>query len=51
MQTELQIAWIVGEASRQGLSFTDTEVQQSLQQIKSQLRLRRSTSRRATRLV
>jgi foldase protein PrsA len=38
MQTALQIAWIVGEADRRGLSFTDTEVQQSLQQIKSQFK-------------
>ncbi len=38
MQTALQIAWIVGEGNRQGLSFTDTEVQQSLQQIKSQFK-------------
>ena len=38
MQTALQIAWIVGEAGRQGITFTDTEVQQSLQQIKSQFK-------------
>ena len=38
MQTVLQIAWIVGEASRQGITFTDTEVNQSLQQIKSQFK-------------
>jgi hypothetical protein len=38
MQTALQIAWIVGEGSRQGLTFTDTEIQQSLQQIKSQFK-------------
>jgi hypothetical protein len=38
MQTALQIAWIVGEANRQGITFTDTEVQQSLQQIKSQFK-------------
>jgi hypothetical protein len=38
MQTALQIAWIVGEADRQGITFTDTEVQQSLQQIKSQFK-------------
>jgi foldase protein PrsA len=38
MQTALQIAWIVGEANRKGLTFTDTEVQQSLQQIKSQFK-------------
>jgi parvulin-like peptidyl-prolyl isomerase len=36
MQSVLQIAWIVGEADRQGLSFTNTQIQQSLQQIKSQ---------------
>jgi foldase protein PrsA len=38
MQTALQIAWIVGEADKRGLTFTDTEVQQSLQQIKSQFK-------------
>lgn len=38
MTTALQIAWIVGEAGRQGITFTDTEVQQSLQQIKSQFK-------------
>ena len=38
MQTVLQIAWIVGEGQRRGISFTDTEVQQSLQQIKSQFK-------------
>lgn len=38
MQSALQIAWIVGEADRRGLSFTDTQVQQSLQQIKSQFK-------------
>jgi hypothetical protein len=38
MQTALQIAWIVGEGNRQGLTFTDTQVQQSLQQIKSQFK-------------
>jgi hypothetical protein len=38
MQTALQIAWIVGEGHRQGITFTDTEVQQSLQQIKSQFK-------------
>ncbi len=38
MQTALQIAWIVGEASRQGITYTDTEVNQSLQQIKSQFK-------------
>ena len=38
MQTALQIAWIVGEADRQGVTFTDTEVNQSLQQIKSQFK-------------
>jgi foldase protein PrsA len=38
MQTALQIAWIVGEANRRGLTFTDTQVQQSLQQIKSQFK-------------
>jgi hypothetical protein len=38
MQTGLQIAWIVGEANRRGLTFTDTQVNQSLQQIKSQFK-------------
>jgi PPIC-type PPIASE domain/SurA-like N-terminal domain len=38
MQSALQIAWIVGEADRQGLTFTDTQIQQSLQQIKSQFK-------------
>ena len=38
MQTALQVAWIVGEGNREGVSFTDTEVQQSLQQIKSQFK-------------
>jgi hypothetical protein len=38
MQTALQIAWIVGEANKRGLTFTDTEVNQSLQQIKSQFK-------------
>jgi foldase protein PrsA len=38
MQSVLQIAWIVGEANRRGLSFTDTQIQQSLQQIKSQFK-------------
>jgi hypothetical protein len=38
MQSALQIAWIVGEANKQGLTFTDTQVQQSLQQIKSQFK-------------
>jgi len=38
MQTALQIAWIVGEGNKQGLTFTNTQVQQSLQQIKSQFK-------------
>jgi parvulin-like peptidyl-prolyl isomerase len=38
MQSALQIGWIVGEAHRQGLDFTDTQIQQSLQQIKSQFK-------------
>src|SRR3954453_4987684 len=38
MQTALQIAWIVGEGHRLGTTYTDTEVQQSLQQIKSQFK-------------
>jgi PPIC-type PPIASE domain/SurA N-terminal domain len=38
MQSALQIAWIVGQADREGLTFTDTEIQQSLEQIKSQFK-------------
>jgi parvulin-like peptidyl-prolyl isomerase len=38
MQTALQIGWIVGEANKEGISFTNTEVQQALQQIKSQFK-------------
>jgi parvulin-like peptidyl-prolyl isomerase len=38
MQSALQIGWIVGEANRRGLTFTDTQIQQSLQQIKSQFK-------------
>ncbi len=38
MQSALQIAWIVGEANREGLTFTDTQINQSLQQIKSQFK-------------
>jgi foldase protein PrsA len=38
MQSALQIGWIVGEANKEGLTFTDTQVQQSLQQIKSQFK-------------
>jgi PPIC-type PPIASE domain len=38
MQTALQIAWIVGEANRRGLTFTNTQIQQSYQQIKSQFK-------------
>jgi parvulin-like peptidyl-prolyl isomerase len=38
VQSALQIGWIVGEANKEGLSFTDTQVQQSLQQIKSQFK-------------
>ncbi len=38
MQTALQIAWIVGEANKEGITFTDTELQQALQQIKSQFK-------------
>ena len=38
MQSALQIGWIVGEANKEGLSFTDTQIQQSLQQIKSQFK-------------
>jgi PPIC-type PPIASE domain len=38
MQSALQIGWIVGEANRHGLTFTDTQIQQSLQQIKSQFK-------------
>ncbi len=36
VQSALQIGWIVGEAHKEGLNFTDTQVQQALQQIKSQ---------------
>ena len=38
MQSAIQTAWIVGEANKEGLTFTDTQVQQSLQQIKSQFK-------------
>ena len=38
MQTALQIAWIVGEAHKRGLTFTNTQIQQSYQQIKSQFK-------------
>jgi hypothetical protein len=38
MSTALQIAWIVGEANKRGITFTDTQVNQSLQQIKSQFK-------------
>jgi hypothetical protein len=38
VQSALQIGWIEGEANKEGLSFTDTQVQQSLQQIKSQFK-------------
>jgi hypothetical protein len=38
MQTALQIAWIVGEGSRQNINLTDTEIQQSYQQIRSQFK-------------
>jgi parvulin-like peptidyl-prolyl isomerase len=38
MQSALQIAWIVGEANKRDLSFTDTQINQSLQQIKSQFK-------------
>ena len=38
MQTALQIAWIVGEANKRGLTFTNTQINQSLQQIKSQFK-------------
>jgi parvulin-like peptidyl-prolyl isomerase len=38
MQSALQIGWIVGEANKEGLDFTDTQIQQSLQQIKSQFK-------------
>ena len=38
MQTALQIAWIVGEANRRDLTFTDTQINQALQQIKSQFK-------------
>jgi hypothetical protein len=38
MQSALQIGWIVGEANREGLTFTDTQIQQSYDQIKSQFK-------------
>jgi hypothetical protein len=38
VQSALQIGWIVGEANRQGLDFTDTQVQQAYNQIKSQFK-------------
>jgi parvulin-like peptidyl-prolyl isomerase len=38
VQSALQIGWIVGEANKEGLSFTDTQVQQSYNQIKSQFK-------------
>jgi hypothetical protein len=38
MQTALQIGWIVGEANKRNLTFTDTQINQSLQQIKSQFK-------------
>ena len=38
VQQVLQFAWITGEAQRQGLTITDTQVQQQLQQIKSQFK-------------
>lgn len=38
MQSALQIAWIVGEANKRGLTFTNTQINQSLQQIKSQFK-------------
>jgi hypothetical protein len=38
VQSALQIGWIVGEANKQGLNFTDTQVQQSYDQIKSQFK-------------
>jgi parvulin-like peptidyl-prolyl isomerase len=38
MQAVLQIGWIVGEANKRDLTFTDTQVNQSLQQIKSQFK-------------
>jgi parvulin-like peptidyl-prolyl isomerase len=38
MQSALQIAWIVGEANKRDLTFTDTQVQQAYQQITSQFK-------------
>jgi parvulin-like peptidyl-prolyl isomerase len=38
MQSALQIGWIVGEADKRGLTFTDTQIQESLEQIKSQFK-------------
>jgi len=36
MQSALQIGWIVGEANKEGIEFTDTQVQQAYSQIRSQ---------------
>jgi parvulin-like peptidyl-prolyl isomerase len=38
MSSALQIAWLVGEANKRDLTFTNTQINQSLQQIKSQFR-------------
>lgn len=38
LTTALQTAWIEGEAHERGITFTNTELQQSLQQIKSQFK-------------
>jgi parvulin-like peptidyl-prolyl isomerase len=38
MQSALQIGWIVGEGNKRGLSFTDTQIQQAYQQIRSQFK-------------
>ena len=38
VQSALQIGWIVGEANKEGLTFTDTQIEQSYNQIKSQFK-------------
>src|SRR5262245_53123086 len=38
VQSALQIGWIVGEGHKEGITFTDTQINQSLQQIKSQFK-------------
>jgi parvulin-like peptidyl-prolyl isomerase len=45
MSSALQIAWIVGEGNRRDLTFTNTEINQSLEQIKSQFRTQQEYER------